>query len=197
MYAEASAARKATTRATSSGWPMRRVGIVASNDAITFRGHGRRHLGLNQPRRHGIDGEPNAVAGQLVRLGQRERRLAGERLRKPEQPGLRGGVIGLADVRRSTRQAGVSTRCRACRAPRSPRPARSQWPGPPTLPWWIVAPAPPFWIERRNSSARAKSEENPAATAVPRRASRVEMAAPIPRVPPVTSATGPASESSS
>ena len=38
MYAEASAARKATTRATSSGRPMRRVGIVASNDAITFAG---------------------------------------------------------------------------------------------------------------------------------------------------------------
>jgi hypothetical protein len=85
MYAEASAARKATTRAISSGRPMRRIGIAVLNDLITFAGTAA-VISVSIAAAHRVDGNPDAVGGDPVRLGQCERGLAGERLREPNRP---------------------------------------------------------------------------------------------------------------
>jgi hypothetical protein len=46
----------------------------------------RRHVGLDQAWSDGVDGQPDAVAGELVRLAKRERGLASERLVNPNRP---------------------------------------------------------------------------------------------------------------
>src|SRR5450759_707555 len=65
-----------------------------------------------------------------------------------------------------------------------------------TLPWWTLARPGPSKSRANsltNCSARSRLPLYPAATEAPWLARLLQMAAPIPRVPPVTSATRPAS----
>src|SRR3954447_21495705 len=63
----------------------------------------------------------------------------------------------------------------------------------PTLPLWIEASSHSDWKSSRNSSAASVFDVYPGATIAPCDARLRDIAAPMPRVPPVTSATRPSS----
>src|SRR6266567_446902 len=79
------------------------------------------------------------------------------------------------------------SRC-PCRSRTSPM-TRAQSSLEPMLPWWMLTPWSAYLSA--NCSAWSCPLAKPAATLMPRFISRSQMASPMPRVPPVTSATCP------
>ncbi len=86
MYPDSGRTRKAIAAATSSAVPMRPLGIAAIADARTASPSDGGHLGLDETGGHRVDGDVPA------------RDLARQRLGEPDQPGLRGRVVGLTGV---------------------------------------------------------------------------------------------------